>query len=236
MGCPRFFEFHPDATLEQYCKKFKYDKTVLAEVVKRTPEYSKFSNPDTSEEQVIMKTLHELDRMETTDSIYVAEAQKRIVEMPKIWSLSTYVAGHEQMNNISDSHDSDGQKEVLLSPDIPNYTISNEELDGVIEDAEEGISIYGNEDFEYIMDQLADAEIAGVDDEKKRTMLMLLKLRKIRRDARPGTGTFGVYGKKPSPTKLEISMHNTMKKKKVKSISFYPRSIVTRKNNLLKVA
>lgn len=185
MGCPNFFKYHPKATLDQYCERFHYKKEELAQKVRKTPIYEKFLGSNTPDETKIMSALLELDTAKLTDKIYFGDkANKPATQTASI----NYIPEHEQkiehthINAVSSQLD----KQARLAYNDPNhqqpiYLISNEEIDSIIEAMEQEISIYDNEETEYEIAYDAMPELEGMDDEKRRLLLMKL-LRRNRKD------------------------------------------------------
>jgi hypothetical protein len=80
MGCPNFFRYHHDASIEDYAKRFGYDTEVLEKAIKKTEEYSIFKAIHGSNEQVAMReALLKLDTEDETDVLYSKEMNSREV-------------------------------------------------------------------------------------------------------------------------------------------------------------
>jgi hypothetical protein len=197
MGCVNFFKYHPDATLDQYCKKFKYDRNVLAEMVKKTEQYSQMSS-EIPEEKKIMTALFELDNAKMTDVIYKTEQTRQQNQPQGSWNFSTYVAGQEQK-----TYDIETMEDTNPTVHQPSYLMTNEMIDDFVESMEDQISIYADmENFEYVLDQFSNENMGDLDDEKRR-MLMILKMRKIQKNVRMNTGS---YQSKDRKIRIEDSL------------------------------
>ncbi|MFH1631313.1 MAG: hypothetical protein ABIA21_03805 [Candidatus Aenigmatarchaeota archaeon] len=191
MGCARFWEFHPKATVDEYVDSSarwssdkrtpKYEKEKLASVIKSTDQYRELSSLGLSEEQAMVETLKYLDRVGTMDNLYETEAQKQVVQQT---SSMMYVANQDRTESVSKVI----ERTVDVSPhvDQPSYLVTNEMLDEVVEQQEEVVSIYADgvdDGLGYEIDESDIAEFDGSDDDKKRIINLLRLRRRSRKDS-----------------------------------------------------
>ncbi|MDP2750301.1 MAG: hypothetical protein Q8O89_05715 [Nanoarchaeota archaeon] len=78
MGCPKYHQYHPNATLDQYCAKFGYDKSKLTNAVKSTSHYkeAKQQYKGQSEDELVKKVVSKMDQKKyqgksLTDVVYI---------------------------------------------------------------------------------------------------------------------------------------------------------------------
>ncbi|MFH0949023.1 MAG: hypothetical protein V1802_00880 [Candidatus Aenigmatarchaeota archaeon] len=214
MGCPNFFKFHTNATLDQYCKRFGYDQDILEQTVKKTEQYNAVSAPN--EEQRMLNALLHMDEMKMTDGLYFFSVK----EMGAAYQNETpRNEGHKKRDNEK-KHTSESFKGSNYS--IQTETISKEHakhertntlqlyfveeskstvsiaFSSLMAENDDEISLYNEEEMEgmkyieYIVSEDED------DDKKKRCIL-------IRTTRRIGNKRNKIY----SPLKLLKNMKTT---------------------------
>jgi hypothetical protein len=71
LGCPSFFRYHPNATLQEYSQRFGFDEDILKQTLMQTEFYrSKEQRRDTNEDNVFRQILLDLDKRDLTDVLY----------------------------------------------------------------------------------------------------------------------------------------------------------------------
>ncbi len=172
MGCQNFFKYHPDATFEQYCKRFNYDGAALESAVKRTEQYK--AAPELPDEQRVMKALLELDTMKITDEVYKTSPENRIPAPGWGYSKNEGMHAGEEHEYLTRKEDYSAVIEASPPTEAVREAIAYPEkgLELPEKAAESGYEDVDAEDFEYVVDA-GDSDIS--DDGKKRLLLTITK-------------------------------------------------------------
>jgi hypothetical protein len=71
LGCPSFFRYHPNATLQEYSQRFGFDEEILKQTLMQAEFYkNNGQRRETNEDNVFRQILLELDKRDLTDVLY----------------------------------------------------------------------------------------------------------------------------------------------------------------------
>lgn len=76
MGCPNYAKHHPDASLDEYCEKFGYDKAKLSGAIKNTEKYREMKEKHSgkSDDEIVKQAAWELDKSKSSDGKSLTDA------------------------------------------------------------------------------------------------------------------------------------------------------------------
>ncbi len=76
MGCPNYAKHHPNASLDEYCEKFGYDKAKLSGAIKNTEKYREMKEKHSgkSDDEIVKQAAWEMDKSKSPDGKSLTDA------------------------------------------------------------------------------------------------------------------------------------------------------------------